>query len=73
MGKDIVNVKAGVLDDPEWINTSGKPMLEVYVDRRIQWVPKVEGIMQLNSKYDVVEGALEPGMKDRRRESDTKR
>ena len=56
MGDDILNIKAGVLDDPGWIDTHGKPMLEVYVDRRIKWIPKLEGVMQLNSKYGVIEG-----------------
>jgi hypothetical protein len=59
MGDDIVNVKAGVLDEPDWIDGEGKPKLEVYVERRIKWIPKFEGLLQLDSTYSVVEG--DPG------------
>ncbi|KAJ9612870.1 hypothetical protein H2200_002811 [Cladophialophora chaetospira] len=67
MGADIVNVKAGVLDDPQWLSESGKPVLEVYVDRRLQWVPKLEGVLQLNSKYEIIEGVPDPEFVERRR------
>jgi len=54
MGEDIVNVKSGVLDDLEWVDNHGKPALEVYVDRRMKWLPKLEGTLQLNSKYEII-------------------
>lgn len=68
MGDDVNNVKAGVIDDPEWINEQGKPAIEVYVERRVSWVPKFEGVLQLNGKYEIVEGAIPEGMEDRRKE-----
>lgn len=67
MGEGIVNVKAGVVDDVEWLSEKGKPVLEVYVDRRMAWVPKLEGTLQLNSRYEVVEGVPDQEMVDRRR------
>ena len=68
MGADICNVKAGVLDDPEWLSKAGKPVLEVYVDRRLDWVPKLEGVLQLNSKYEIIEGVPDPEMVERRKQ-----
>ena len=70
MGEGVVNVKAGVIDDEAWLNEKGKPVLEVYVDRRLVWVPKFEGILQLNSRYEVLEGEPSPDMVDRRRKRD---
>ena len=67
MGDNIFNVKAGVLDDAEWMDTHGKPHLEVYAERRMKWMPKIEGILQMNSKYEVIEGVIPEGLNDRRK------
>ena len=67
MGADINNVKAGVLDDAEWINEHGKPQL-VYVERRIKWMPKLDGRLQLKSAYKIVEGTISPEIQDRGKE-----
>jgi hypothetical protein len=72
MGDDIVNVKGGVLDSHDWVKDSGKPFLEVYVDRRIDWVPKMDGLLQLNAKYEVVEGQVPPGMGGRKAARDAR-
>lgn len=62
MGEDIVNIKGGVLDDQKWLDAHGTPRIEVYVDRRVAWLPKLEGTIQLNSKYEVTEGTVPPGL-----------
>jgi hypothetical protein len=72
MGDDIINVKGGVLDSHDWVKDHGKPFLEVYVDRRIGWVPKMDGLLQLNAKYEVVEGVVPPGMADRKAARDAR-
>lgn len=66
MGEDIVNVKAGVIDDADWLSEAGKPTIEVYVERRMAWVPKLDGVLQLNGKYEVVEGEVPVSVQDRR-------
>ncbi|KAF2105010.1 hypothetical protein NA57DRAFT_71205 [Rhizodiscina lignyota] len=61
----MVGIRAVVLDDPDGTVISseeGRPMLEVYVERRPVWMPKVEGVAQLNSKYELIEGTM-PGLK----------
>lgn len=55
MGEGIVNVKAGIIDDVDWVEEHGQPEIEVYVERRPKWLGKVEGAVQLNAKYEVVE------------------
>ena len=66
MGKDIINIKAGVIDDLNWVDNEGKPMLEVYVERRVKWLSPLDGVLQLNGKYEVIEGSVPEGMTDRR-------
>jgi hypothetical protein len=51
----MVGIRAGVLDDQSVINDKS-PQIEVYVEKRPTWVQKVEGAVQLNGKYEVLEG-----------------
>ena len=51
----MVGIRAGVLDDQSIINEKS-PQIEVYVEKRPNWIQKVEGAVQLNGKYEVLEG-----------------
>ncbi|RQM06751.1 hypothetical protein DH86_00003934 [Scytalidium sp. 3C] len=44
---------AGTLDDQSILDTP--PAIEVYVERRPPWIKQVEGAVQLNGKYEVLE------------------
>lgn len=48
-----VGLRAGVLDDQTILDTP--PAMEVYVERRQKWMPPIEGAVQLNSNYEVVQ------------------
>ncbi|SPQ20732.1 0b523c81-3bca-4b37-bc8f-338625e785c8 [Thermothielavioides terrestris] len=50
--KDNVGLRAGVLDDQSILDKP--PAVEVYVDRRPQWIQPIENAVQLNSKYERV-------------------
>jgi len=39
-------IKAGVLDDANWLNQN-VPKGELFVGKRLQWIPKIEGAAQL--------------------------
>lgn len=51
----MVGIRAGILDDQTTINEK-PPQIEVYVDKRPDWVQMVEGAMQMNSKYEMLDG-----------------
>ena len=53
--KGMVGIRAGVLDDQTILNEK-PPQIEVYVERRPKWLGKVDGALQLNGKYEVLEG-----------------
>ncbi|KAH8808682.1 Mss4-like protein [Xylogone sp. PMI_703] len=48
-----IGLRAGVLDDQSILDTP--PAIEVYVERRPPWIKQVEGAVQLNGKYEVLE------------------
>ena len=50
----MVGIRAGVLDDQSILNEK-PPQIEVYVEKRPKWMGKVEGAVQLNGKYEIVE------------------
>lgn len=58
----MVGLRAGVLDDQSIVNEK-PPQIEVYVERRPDWVKQVEGAVQLNAKYEVVGGGALPAAK----------
>jgi len=39
-------VRAGIFDDGVFLN-AGKPQIEIYTERRLNWVQPVEGAMQV--------------------------
>ena len=49
-----VGIRAGVLDDPSIVEETS-PRIEVFTERRPKWMKRVDGAMQLNSQYDLVE------------------
>lgn len=49
----MIGLRAGVLDDQTILNVA--PQMEVFVERRQKWMPPIEGAVQLNGKYEVVE------------------
>ncbi|GAB7326662.1 hypothetical protein MBLNU13_g10622t2 [Cladosporium sp. NU13] len=50
---DYVGLRAGVLDDQSILDKP--PMVEVYVERRMKWLKPVDGAMQLDAQYQVVQ------------------
>lgn len=50
---EFIGLRAGVLDDQTILDRA--PMMEVYVERRMTWLKPVEGAMQLDSQYEVVQ------------------
>jgi hypothetical protein len=50
---DNIGLRAGVLHDQSILDKA--PMMEVYVDRRMKWLNPVEGMMQMDSKYQVLQ------------------
>ncbi|KAK6955886.1 hypothetical protein Daesc_003532 [Daldinia eschscholtzii] len=52
VNRERIGLRAGVLDDQNLLDTP--PSVEIYVERRPQWLKQVEGAMQLNSKFEVV-------------------
>lgn len=76
MGENVVNIKAGIIDDTDWIDEHGKPEIEVYVERSPVWQIPVEGAVQLNERYEVVhagDSALLQRLEDQRRSDDPMR
>lgn len=48
--KDLIMLRAPVLDDVEVINSEkGKPRMEMFCDRRPTWMKPIQGAIQLNS------------------------
>jgi hypothetical protein len=41
-----VVIKAGILDDPEWLNKN-VPKGELFAGKRMKWTPALEGAAQL--------------------------
>ena len=39
-------IKAGILDDPEWLNKN-VPKGELFAGKRMKWTPALEGAAQL--------------------------
>jgi hypothetical protein len=50
---DFIGLRAGVLDDQTILDKA--PMMEVYVERRMKWLKPIEGALQLDAKYAVVQ------------------
>jgi len=50
---DFIGLRAGVLDDQSILDKA--PMMEVYVERRMKWLKPVDGAMQLDAQYQVVQ------------------
>jgi hypothetical protein len=50
---DFIGLRAGVLDDQTVLDKA--PMMEVYVERRMKWLEPIEGALQLDAKYAVVQ------------------
>ncbi|KPI36072.1 uncharacterized protein AB675_1648 [Cyphellophora attinorum] len=50
---NMIGLRAGTLDDQEPLRAQA-PMIEVYVDKRASWRPKLEGAMQMNGRYEAV-------------------
>jgi hypothetical protein len=50
---DFIGLKAGVLDDQTILNKA--PMMEVYVEKRMEWLKPVDGAIQLDAQYQVVQ------------------
>lgn len=50
---DYVGLRAGALDDQSILDKT--PMVEVYVERRMKWLKPVDGAMQLDAQYQVVQ------------------
>ena len=53
----LVGLRTGCLDDQSAIRNT-PPMMEVYVEQRPIWRAKIEGAMQLNGKYEPVDGSV---------------
>ncbi|KAK3704852.1 hypothetical protein LTR37_013543 [Vermiconidia calcicola] len=51
--KGMIGIRAGVLDDQSILDES--PKIEVFVERRPKWMGKIEGAVQLNAKYEIVD------------------
>ena len=49
----MIGIRAGVLDDQSILEEP--PKMEVFVGRRPKWMKKIEGAMQMDGKYEVVE------------------
>lgn len=41
----ITVLRAGILEDPQFL-TEWKPQAELYTDRRLEWVPPIDGAAQ---------------------------
>ncbi|KAI1480718.1 hypothetical protein F4774DRAFT_408544 [Daldinia eschscholtzii] len=52
VNRERIGLRAGVLNDQSLLDTP--PRVEIYVERRPQWLKQIEGAMQLNSKFEVV-------------------
>jgi hypothetical protein len=50
---DFIGLRAGVLDDQTILDKA--PMMEVYVERRMKWLEPIEGALQLDAKYAVLQ------------------
>jgi hypothetical protein len=50
---DFIGLRAGVLDDQTILDKA--PMMEVYVKKRIKWLKLVDGEIQLDAQYQVVQ------------------
>ena len=50
---DYIGLRAGVLDDQSILDKA--PMMEVYVERRMKWLKTVDGAIQLDAQYQVVQ------------------
>jgi hypothetical protein len=50
----MVGIRAGILDDQNLLNEK-PPQIEVYVEKRPKWMKKVEGAVQLDGKYEILE------------------
>jgi hypothetical protein len=50
---DFIGVRAGVLDDQTILDKA--PMMEVYVEKRMKWLKPVDGAIQLDEQYQVVQ------------------
>lgn len=51
--KGMVGIRAGVLLDDPLLDEA--PKIEVYVEKRPKWKASIEGAIQLNGKYEMVE------------------
>ena len=43
-------MRAGILDDIELLNNQ-KPQVEIYTDRRLDWITAVEGAKQFGGNF----------------------
>jgi hypothetical protein len=50
---EFIGLRAGVLDDQSILDKA--PMMEVYVERRMKWLKPVEGAIQLDAQYQVIQ------------------
>jgi hypothetical protein len=50
---DFIELKAGVLDDQTILDKA--PTMEVYVEKRMEWLKPVDGAIQLDAQYQVVQ------------------
>ena len=50
---DYIGLRAGVLDDQSILDKA--PVIEVYVERRMKWLKPVDGAIQLDAQYHVVQ------------------
>jgi hypothetical protein len=50
---DFIGLRAGVLDDQTILDKA--PMMEVYVEKRMKWLKPVDGAIQLDGEYQVVQ------------------
>jgi hypothetical protein len=50
---DFIGLRAGVLGDQTILDKA--PMMEVYVERRMKWLKPVDGAMQMDAQYHVVQ------------------
>lgn len=50
--KGLFNIRANILDQVEELKA---PLMEIYVERRLPWLSKLDGAMQMNSKYEILD------------------
>jgi hypothetical protein len=50
---EFIGLRAGVLDNQTILDKA--PMMEVYVERRMKWLKPIEGALQLDAQYAVMQ------------------